>query len=103
MQLVQSNASVYVRLCDTHRMGSIEVAANEGQTENLLFRPSYVQEGSRLERDMRLVKSGGRTYNNARWDALSENRIQAVGIWNGQQVVCMLISKKCQSISAARC
>lgn len=80
MQLVQSNASVYVRLCDTHRMGSIEVAANEGQAENLLFRPSYVQEGSRQERDMRLVKSGGRTYNNARWDALSENRIQAVGI-----------------------
>lgn len=67
MQLVQSNASVYVRVCDTQRMGSLEVAANEGQAENLLYRPSYVQDGSRLQRDMRLVKSGGRTYNNARY------------------------------------
>lgn len=67
MQLVQSNASVYVRVCDAQRMGSLEGAANEGQAENLLYRPSYVQEGSRLQRDMRLVKSGGRTYDNARY------------------------------------
>lgn len=66
MQLVQSNASVYVRLCDTQRMGSIEVAANEGPAENLLYRPSYVQDGSRLDRDLRTIKTGGRTYDNAR-------------------------------------
>ena len=47
-------------------MGSIEEPANEGAAQGLLYRPSYVQEGSRLEHDMRTVKSGGRTYDNAR-------------------------------------
>ena len=64
---MESHASVYVRLCDAQRMGSVEGPANEAGAQLFLQLPPYVQEGSRLQTDMQTVRTGGRTYNNARY------------------------------------
>lgn len=66
LKVVESHASVYVRVCDAQRMGSVEGPANEAGAQPFLREPSYVQEGSRVQYDMQTVKTGGRTYDNAR-------------------------------------
>lgn len=67
LKVVESHASVYVRVCDAQRMGSVEGPANEAAAQPFLRLPSYVQEGSRVQYDMQTLKTGGRTYDNARW------------------------------------
>ncbi|KAL0028702.1 hypothetical protein WJX79_000762 [Trebouxia sp. C0005] len=66
LKVVESHASVYVRVCDAQRMGSVEGPANEAGAQPFLRVPPYVQEGSRVQYDMQTVKTGGRTYDNAR-------------------------------------
>lgn len=66
LKLVESIASVYVRLCDAQRMGSVEGPANEAAAQPFLKLPPYIQEGSRIQYDMQTMKTAGRTYDNAR-------------------------------------
>ncbi|DBA83915.1 TPA: hypothetical protein ACH3X1_006417 [Trebouxia sp. C0004] len=66
LKVVESHASVYVRVCDAQRMGSVQGPANEAGAQPFLRVPPYVQEGSRVQYDMQTVKTGGRTYDNAR-------------------------------------
>lgn len=67
LKLLESMASVYVRLCDAQRMGSVEGPANEAAAQPFLKMPPYIQEGSRIQYDMQTMKTAGRTYDNARW------------------------------------
>lgn len=71
LKLVESTASVYVRLCDAQRMGSVEGPANEAAAQPFLKLPPYIQEGSRIQYDMQTMKTAGRTYDNARCALLS--------------------------------
>ena len=66
LKLVESHASVYVRVCDSQRMGSVEGPANEAGAQAFLQLPPYVQDGSRVQSDMQTMRTGGRTYDNAR-------------------------------------
>ena len=84
LKVVESHASVYVRVCDAQRMGSVEGPANEAAAQPFLRMPSYVQEGSRVQYDMQTLKTGGRTYDNARWVSCASLYLQ-----EGFSLVCL--------------
>ncbi len=55
-------------------MGSVEGPANEAGAQPFLRMPPYVQEGSRVQYDMQTIRTGGRTYDNARYPDWTELR-----------------------------